>query len=139
MVGHVMRNDWNDWIFMAAVVFSVVVLFSFAAQRVSIGRVVGDAVVPSANCVSYTQSQAVTLSSSLLLCPDTTHYVDYFSIEEDGLVIDCQNSIIQGSGGALFVPTIENPTLTLKDCSTQGFDGLYSTLNPLVVRVENRS
>jgi hypothetical protein len=134
-----MRNDWNDWIFMAAVVFSVVVLFSFAAQRVSIGRVVGGSVASSPDCVTYASSQVVSLSSSLLLCPNTTHQVDYFSVEEDGLVIDCQNSIIQGSGGALFVPRIDNPTITLKDCSTQGFDGLYSALNPLVVRVENRS
>lgn len=134
-----MKRDWNDWIFMGAVVFSVIILFSFATQRSAVGRVVGDAVVPPANCVSYSSSQKISLESSLLLCPDSTHAVDYFSVEEDGLVIDCQGSTLQGSGGALFVPTLDNPSITLKDCLVQGFDGLYSTTNPLVVRVENRS
>ena len=138
-----MKNEWGDWLFMGAVVLAIVVFFSFATQRNVIGRVIEGAVSsPASDCVDYSSSSpsaTIALSSSLRLCANTIHLIDHFRVEESDLVIDCQNSIIQGNGGALFVPAIDNPTITLKDCSTKGFDGLYSTQNPLVVRVESRA
>lgn len=134
-----MRSAWNDWLFMGAVVLTIIVFFSFASQRNAIGRVVDGTISNSADCVDYSAvspSATIALSSSLRLCSNTIHLIDYFQVEESDLVIDCQDSTIQGNGGALFVPAIDNPILTLKDCTIQGFDGLYSTLNPLVVRVE---
>jgi hypothetical protein len=135
-----MRSAWVDWVFMGAVVLAVVVFLSYAQQRVAVGQVVGGNIsLSSQDCVSYSSPQSVSLSTSLLLCPNTTHSVEYFSLVESGLVINCQGSILQGSGGALFVSEAENPTITLVDCVTRGFDGLYSTINPVVVRVETRN
>lgn len=134
-----MRSAWVDWVFMGAVVLAVVVFLSYAQQRAALGQVVGGNVSLSPqDCVSYSSPQTISLSTSLLLCPNTTHQLDYFSLTESGLVINCQGSTLQGSGGALFVPTVENPTITLIDCVVRGFDGLYSTINPVTVRVEMR-
>lgn len=132
-----MRHAWMDWVFMGLIVLAVVAFFSFTQQRNAIGQVTGGSLsLPPADCISYSSPQPIVVSSSLLLCPNTTHYVDYFELLESDVVIDCQGSIIQGSGGALFVARGDSPTITLRNCSTQGYDGLYSVQNPVLVRIE---
>ncbi len=134
-----MRYPWLDWVFMGTVVLAIVFFFSFIQQRNAVGNVVGGIIsTPSENCVNYSASQPYALSSSLLLCPATTHRVDYFALSESDLVIDCQGSTIQGTGGALFVAQTNQPTVTLRDCVIEGYDGLYSAQNPVTVKIESR-
>lgn len=132
-----MRYAWMDWVFMGLIVLAVVSFFSFTQQRNAIGQVAGGTLsLPAQDCISYPSSQPIVVTSSLLLCPDAIHYVDYFELVESDIVINCQGSTVQGSGGALLVARGDSPTITLRNCSTQGYDGLYSTQNPVVVRVE---
>lgn len=132
-----MRHAWMDWVFMGLIVLAVVAFFAFTQQRNAVGQVAGGTLsLPPKDCISYPASQPIVVTSSLLLCSDAIHYVDYFELVESDVVIDCQGSTLQGSGGALFVARGDSPIITLRNCSTQGYDGLYSVQNPVVVRVE---
>ncbi len=134
-----MRHSWFDWVFVGAVVLAIVFFFSFIQQRNAVGNVVGGTVsLPPQDCVNYSTLQPYTLSSSLRLCGDAIHHVEYFTLVESDLVIDCQGSTIQGDGGALFVAQTSQPTVTLRDCEIAGFDGHYSNQNPVTVKIESR-
>ncbi len=130
-----MRNSWVDWAVIIVVIASLFFLVSFVQQKTVQGHVVGLS-FSSKECFNYTSSQVHSLTSSLRLCAGAVHMVDYFELWKNDLVIDCQGSTLKGDGGALFVAQTSNLTVTLKHCVVEGYDGLYSAENPLVVRVE---
>lgn len=134
-----MRYPWLDWVVIGAITLAIVFFFSTLQNRAPVGEVIGGSVSLSPqDCVIYSSpSKSYLLSSSLRLCPNATHPVDYFDLLESEVVIDCQGSTIHGNGGALFVASIDQPTVTLRRCVVEGYDGLYSNQNPVNVIVEN--
>lgn len=90
-------------------------------------------------CLSFDSGLPVGVEDSkIVLCPDRVHLVEYFLIRTDQSLIDCQGSIVKGTGGALLLPEgVVNPRVTLKDCVLEGYEGLYSSRNPVDVYIVN--
>ncbi len=135
-----MRYPWLDWVFMGAMVVAIIIFFSFASQRAANANVVGGNIVaPPQDCVAKTGFETIPLSYSILFCPNTVNDIDHFELADSGLVINCQGSTLHGRGGALFVAQTVQPTITLRNCVVEGFDGLFTATNPVNVVVENDS
>lgn len=114
----------------------VFVAFVQARGTIITGKLL-DASLWGVDCQTFSNLDLVSVrSSSLNLCAGQTHLVDYFSLESSNTTIQCNHSILQGNGGALFVSKTKNAHVTLRDCILQGYDGFYPNTNPIAVRVE---
>ncbi len=128
-----------DWLVFGILALGLIAFFMFVNNGTTVtGRVVGTAFNENRNCYSFDSGLPVMVTQpSLRLCPNTTHAIDYFSIQTRQVLIDCQGSTLQGSGGALLVVEgVNHPRVTLLNCSWEGFDGLYSRTNPIDVYVK---
>jgi hypothetical protein len=129
-----MNHSALDWVAVMGIFLSLVGFFVLVQHRTVQGQFVS---LSFPSCVSLSNSgEKVVVSKNLVLCPNTIHSIDYFLIQASNAVIDCQHSSIQGSGGSLFVSSFPNPSVTLKNCEINGFDGLYPNNNPVTVYVE---
>lgn len=132
-----MKRDHFDWMMVGFVVLFLVVFVAFVHARggTITGKLIGvNSLAPA--CESFSDLESVSVSSTLNLCRGQTHLVDYFSVESPNVIIQCNQSILQGNGGALFVSKIPNAHITLRGCIVQGYDGFYQSANPLSVRME---
>ena len=131
-----MQRSWFDWLMVIILFSAILAFFMFVQQRGITGQVVG-VVQSSPACVSLTNNQPASLySQELVLCPGT-HEVDYFDLKRPQTRIECQGSLIQGTGGAAFISTIPRAQVTLVDCTLKGFEGLYSNQHPIEIIFEN--
>ena len=122
-----------DWALVAVLSLALIAFFMFMSHRVSSGQVLGTAFDSAHSCYAFAQGLPVVVTyDSIILCPDTEQLVEYFVIQVPQVTIDCQGSLLKGDGGALLVPeNVVKPRVTLKDCKTEGFGGLYSSQNPV--------
>jgi hypothetical protein len=129
-----MRNSTLDWIAVAGIFLALIGFFMLIQNRTVQGQFVA---IDSPLCTSFHGSVPIIVSKEkLTLCPGTVHQIDYFALQKKETVIDCQHSTIQGNGGALFVSQTSEPSVTIKDCQLEGFDGLYQNSKPVNVFVE---
>lgn len=129
------HHSVHDWLMIGTIVLAMVFLFSFMQQRTAAGQVIGGNV--ELQCVTLAHAEPVSITTSrLYLCANQIHSVEYFELHAKETIIDCAGSTLQGNGGALLVARVTHPTVTLRNCQLNGFEGLYSSQNPVTVKVE---
>lgn len=129
-----------DWVVVGVIAISLVAFFAFVqhSNHTITGNVVGTAFKSDQSCYAFTDASlsVVITEPYIALCPDMTHHLDYFELRHSNAVINCQDSIIQGTGGALFIPkTSKQPRVTLLNCENiKNFGGLFQNARPVIVQ-----
>ncbi len=134
-----MRREWVDWA-IVLMVFGALITLVFIIQSSTLSGSVTGVSFENKDCLSYRTLQSYPLTSSIRLCANQTHFVEYFDVYTNESVIDCQGSTLKGNGGALFVSHKNTqPLITLRHCVLEGYDGFSQASKSVDVRVEKIS
>mgnify|MGYP001566978255 CR=1 FL=1 len=130
-----------DWLVIGIFAFALVAFFMFIPTRAGAiqGKVVQSFQAPSSPaCETLSQTDAhIVYSPTLHLCSGLRHVLPYFDVRVFNLDIFCNGSTLKAlDGGTLFVSQL-NPSITLHNCTLEGFDALYSSTQPARVVVES--
>lgn len=132
---HSDHRSLTDWLIVGVFALGLIAFFMLVTNKTATGHAIGTAYDSSKSCYAFDAGLPVVVTQdSMVLCADQLNKVAYFSIQVKQTTIDCQGSTIQGNGGAFLVPSrVTNPRVTLRNCTVENYQGLYSTKNPVDV------
>ncbi len=85
----------------------------------------------NAQCITLLESQALSITNDLLVCPGV-YTAPQITIAQENITLDCNNATLVGTPSQTAI-TVQSDASTVKNCNIQGYNiGYYSQFaNPL--------